>query len=680
MNIQVGGIMKKIFLIFSLIGISLFVLAACSNSDPLPEDRFAAYTKLWNEQDYDSMYDYLSKDAKEKITKEVFTERYQKIYEGIEVENLQVTYKTPEETKKYEEGETATLPFSVSMETVAGPVTFDHKATMVQEEKEEEINWYVGWDTTYIFPELELGEEVSVDIYPAIRGEIVDRLERGLAINRTVMEVSIVPEEITDRAAVVSQVARLLNLSTDEIEAKLNQSWVQPNYKVPIIKLSLDQNALINKLVAIPSVKLHEVPDRVYPYKEAAAHLVGYIGDITAEELKTWSEKGYTASDEIGKRGLEQIYEERLKGKPGAKISIQNESGMEKVIAEKPAEEGDIILLTIDAELQKSIFAQYKNEAGTAAALDPKTGEALALVSSPSFDPNQFVLGISSNQRQALENNPAKPLLNRFSSTYSPGSSIKALTGSIALKNGIDPAEAIQINGKTWSKENWTDHSITRVADPGKPINMMDAFIYSDNIYFAQKALQVGTAAFTSGMKDFGFEEKIPFEYPITASSYGTIDSEGRLADSGYGQGQMQMSSLHLALSYTAFVNEGNILKPKLMLDANNSEPEIWKKNAISPEQSTQILTMIKQVVEHPSGSANDLSKIGIPLAGKTGTAELKQNKNETGTENGWFVGINTDNPRLLMAWMVEGVQGRGGSKVPVNLTVPIWQQYLKTE
>ena len=121
--------------------------------------------------------------------------------------------------------------------------------------------------------------------------------------------------------------------------------------------------------------------------------------------------KGYTASDVIGKRGLEEILEERLKGKPGGKIYIKTENGEEKVIAEKPAEEGETITLTIDAELQKDIFKQYEKEAGSATALDPKTGETLALVSSPSFDPNKYIFGITKAEQKALEEDPDKPLL-----------------------------------------------------------------------------------------------------------------------------------------------------------------------------------------------------------------------------------------------------------------------------
>lgn len=664
--------MKRIPLIFSILLAMLLLLSGCTDK-PKPEDRLAEYTKLWNQQNFQQMYDYLSADTKKKITEKQFTERYEKIYKGIEMKDLQVTYKLPKELPKHDDNEKVKLTYSVSMKTLAGPVSFNNKATLVKEGKDEKENWYINWDTSYIFPQLKNDEKVSVENYPAVRGEIIDRYERGLAMNGTVAQVGIVPEQTT--ASTVSQVANLLNVTTKEVNAQLNQSWVQPSNLVPIKKLASTETDKINQLTNIPGVSITEVPERVYPYAEATAHLIGYVGEVSAEDLK--KNKGYTANDVIGKRGLEQILESRLKGKPGAKISIHAANGTEKIVAEDKGKEGETIRLTINAELQKDIFQQYKNEAGTAAAIDPKTGEALALVSSPSFDPNKYVLGISNSEQKALETNPNKPLLNRFSSVYAPGSTMKGITSAVALKNGVNPNEAINIQGLQWKKSNWKDYSITRVANPGIPIDMEKALIYSDNIYFAQKALQIGKEKFTSGLKDFGFEEKLPFDYPITAANFGDINSEGRLADSGYGQGQIQISTLHLAVAYSTFLNKGNIITP-VLIEKEKMNPTIWKKNVITAKQAQQITGMLKQVVEHPKGGAHKLNDLHKELAGKTGTAEMKLTKNSSGTENGWLVALDTKHSHLIMAWMIEDVKGRGGSHLVVNRMKPVLKKYVK--
>ncbi|MGE7875981.1 penicillin-binding transpeptidase domain-containing protein [Peribacillus muralis] len=668
--------MKKLALVSSLLLMSVLFLAGCSD-EPSPEERFAAYTKLWNKQDFTKMYEYLSPETKKEISADEFAKRYEKIYKGIEVDRLKVDYKQPKEEEKHKDGEKVNLAYTVDLSTVAGPVSSEHQATLVKEGEGDEENWYIKWNESYIFPQLKAGEKISVQSYPAVRGEIVDRNERGLAMNGTVSEVGIVPEKMANETETVKKVAGMLNMSTDELNKKLKQSWVKPGYFVPIKKMSSDNIAALEKLLAIPGVSVNNTEARIYPYKEATAHLIGYVGEASAEDLEKLQGKGYTASDVIGKRGLEEVLEGRLKGKPGGKIYIKTEAGEEKVIAEKPAEEGETITLTIDAELQKDIFEQYKNEVGSATALEPKTGETLALVSSPSFDPNKYIFGITKEEQKALEEDSRKPLLNRFSSTFAPGSTIKALTAAIALKNGVDPNEAISIHGKTWAKSTWKDHSITRVSDPGVAIDMEKALIYSDNIYFAQKALGLGKEKFTSGLKAFGFDEPLKYDYPIKASSIGKIDSEGRLADAGYGQAQVQMSTLHLAMTYSAFLNEGNIVRPTL-LTGDKKEKEIWKKNAITAEQANTITKMLTQVVEHPKGSGHGVNDLGIKIAAKTGTAEIKASKNSDGTENGWFVAMDTENPELLMAWMVEDVKGRGGSHVVIDHMKPVLKKYLK--
>ncbi|RFU60782.1 penicillin-binding transpeptidase domain-containing protein [Peribacillus glennii] len=669
--------MKKLLLLFSILLAGLLVLAGCQN-DPVPEDRLAAYTKLWNERKFDQMYGYLSADVKKKLSKKEFTERYEKIYKDIEAENLKVTYKKPKEPEDHDDKENVALPFSVKMDTMAGPVSFDQKATMVKEERDDQTNWYIKWNPGHIFAGMQENDKIGITTEPAIRGEIVDRNERGLAMNGIVAEVSLVPEQMAGKeASIVSQLGSLLNMSSDEINKLLNQPWVQPNMSVPIKKVDPAQTSLIQKLQSIPGVAINEVEERVYPYKEVTAHLVGYIGPVSAEDLKRLKGKGYSSNDEIGKRGLEQILEERLKGQGGAKIFIKGENGQDTVVAETPAKEGETITLTIDAELQKEIFNQYKKDTGSAAAIHPLTGETLALVSSPSFDPNKFVYGISSEEREALEKDPRKPLLNRFSSVYAPGSAMKPLTAAISLENGIDPQKTLNISGKQWSKKGWKDHSITRVSDPGKPIDMQGALIYSDNIYFAQRALELGNKKFPNGLKAFGYEDEMPFDYPIKPSKIGKLDSEGRLADSGYGQGQTLMSTIHAAASYTAFLNDGDVLAPSLISD-DKTETKVWKENAMSADHAKQVTTMLKKVISDPKGTPHSASKLGIPLAGKTGTAELKSAKGQNGKENGWFVTYNTKDPRLLMAWMMEDVKGKGGSKYVVEKMKPVLKDYLK--
>lgn len=316
--------------------------------------------------------------------------------------------------------------------------------------------------------------------------------------------------------------------------------------------------------------------------------------------------------------------------------------------------------------------------------MDPITGETLALVSSPSYNPNEFIYGLSSSQYAALSDNPQKPLMARFNKTYSPGSSLKPIIASIGLEAGkLDPGEEKQITGLTWKKDSsWGNYSITRVSDKDSNVNLRDALIYSDNIYFAQLALDIGADGIVNGLKKFGFDEEIDFTFPIAASSISNenLSNEQLLADSGYGQGEILMSPFHLTAAYTTFVNNGNMIKPYLEV-SKERKATFWKENLSTKQNNDLLLSNLKDVVNDPNGTAYKPKVDGIQLAGKTGTAELKQSKeDQTGKENGWFVAVNTNNPELLVTMMIEDVKEKGGSHFVVPKVKEVFKQYLSNE
>ncbi|WP_066055629.1 penicillin-binding transpeptidase domain-containing protein [Robertmurraya korlensis] len=665
--------MKKslwLFIIFVL-----FILTSC-NKEPQPEDRFSTYVKLWNDQKFEEMYSYLSDKAKDSIKKDEFVERYKKIYNDLGITNLKVTYEKPAEEKERDKKVTeASLPFAVSMDSIAGEISFEHDARLTKEEREDNTNWYLNWDTTYIFPDLKEGNKVGINTTTPKRGDILDRNGLELATTGTALEMGIVPKEIEGQeAAVIEQLSAVLGMSKESIEKALNASWVKPDYFVPLKTISEANTELRAQLGQIPGVQRKTVEARVYPFGEAAAHLIGYVGAITAEELEKQEPGTYSSNDVIGKRGLEQVLEKRLKGESGVQILIQKEDGTETVLAEKPVKEGENVKLTIDGAVQKDMHIELQGEAGMGTAVHPTTGETLALVSSPSFDPNKLSLGATAADWKALEEDPKQPLLNRFKANYAPGSVIKPITAAIALQAGTtDWEKTMQLSGKQWQKDSsWGSYYVTRVTDPNAPVNLADALLYSDNVYFAQTALDLGKEPFEQGLKAYGFEEESDFLFPLEMSTFGDMSSEVTLADSGYGQGQVEMSVLHLASTYTMLMNNGNMIKPTLLLDDEDSQ--VWKPGLLDEENVTRLNEALKQVVEHPRGTANAAKMEGFPLAGKTGTAEFKEKQNQAGKENGWFVAYNTDNPSLLVAMMIENVEGRGGSKVVVEKVKRVFQ------
>ena len=411
--------------------------------------------------------------------------------------------------------------------------------------------------------------------------------------------------------------------------------------------------------------------NREYPYKDITAHITGYVQGITAEELESKAEKGYNNHSVIGKTGLEQVYEERLKGKNGLKIYIEDNNGnIVKTIAETKGNDGEDIKLTIDINLQTKLYEKTKNDKGFFVVMNPQTGEILALVSTPSYDPNKFVTGMTNDEWNSISTNEAKPLFTRFISTWCPGSTFKPITGAIGLTTGkLSENDEFNYSGLAWQKDSsWGDHKITTLTAYSGKKNLKNALIHSDNIYFAQAVLKIGEKTFTEGLDKIKFNEDIDFELDTNKSTYsnsGRIEREATLADSGYGQGQLLVNPIHMASIYSAFVNEGNMVKPYIEYKENR-EKEYLVKNAFSKEAANIIKEDLIQVVESPTGTAHDLKVNGVKLAGKTGTAELKASKEEKGKTLGWFDCFTVDeelDKSMLIVSMVEDGGSNGGSR-----------------
>lgn len=672
--------MKKLFILMSLLLCTL--LAACSNDEVSPNDRFDTYVKNWQDKDFSKMYDMLEDKSKSTYPTKEYVDRYKKIYQDLDVSDLKITYKKLNEEKveaALEKGK-ATYPFTVKMNTVAGPITFDYEAKLVQQGEEDNKNWYVKWDQGFIFPELKDGGEISFQTEKPRRGEILDRNRNPLAINDTIWEVGIIPEKLGDsRESKIKEIADLLGMDVETINSKLDANWVKPDLFVPITKVPTTRKNL-DKLWATGPVAGREVTGRVYPYGEAAAHLVGYIGKITAEELEKNKDSGtYSASDMIGKRGLEKLYDKKLRGQDGIKVLVTQEGQEDVVLAEKPVKDGENIMLTINAETQKTIYETFDGDAGTTAAINPKTGETLALVSSPSFDPNEFVHGISQSKFKKMQDDSKQPLINKFSATFVPGSVIKPLTATIGIQHGtLDPDEGFEINGLTWSPgKGFGNYKVHRVSESSGPVDLEDALVRSDNIYFAMQTLDMGSEAFVSGMKKFGFGEEIPFAYPLqtsTVANDGKIEDKVLLANSGYGQGQMQINVLHLATTYSSFLNKGNMVKPLLLKDKKLGQ--IWKKDVITDEQAKLIRDILRKVVTSDRGTASAAQKADIPLSVKTGTAELKKSKDvESGQENGWAIGYPSESQDIIIAMMIEHIEKKEGHSYKVDKLTEVFNK-----
>ena len=424
------------------------------------------------------------------------------------------------------------------------------------------------------------------------------------------------------------------------------------------------------QLLEIPGVMISDTEVRAYPLGEAAAHLVGYVQSVTAEDLEKHAGEGYTASSVIGRSGAEGLFESELKGQNGCRIYIVDAEGNTKEeLADKLVEHGKTIKLTIDSELQRTLYEQFREDKSCSVAMNPYTGEVLALVSTPSYDNNDFIMGLSSEKWVALNEDENKPMYNRFRQVWCPGSTFKPITAAIGLESGaINPNEDYGNVGLSWQKDaSWGSYHVTTL-HAYDPVVLENALIYSDNIYFAKAALKIGAEEMKNSLLKLGFQEEMPFEVVMSKSQYSNtenIETEIQLADSGYGQGQILVNPLHMACLYTAFCNKGNVIQPYFVYRPD-TEPVYWIPNVFSENTTNLVLEGIKKVINDSHGTGYAVHREDILLAGKTGTAEIKASKEDTsGTELGWFTVFTAESTverPILIVSMVEDVKGKGGS------------------
>lgn len=558
------------------------------------------------------------------------------------------------------------------MDTMSGHVDFTNTVTL---ELNEEKEYKIDWTSNLIFPKLNTEDKVRVKTIEAKRGSILDRNGEYLATNGVASKIGLVPGKMSDnREEDIAKIAELLNMTSDGINSELSASYVKADTFVPLKTVGKNEMELKNKLLEIKGIKIIDADERIYPQGMSTSQLVGYIQPINAEELKEKAKDGYTSSSKIGKYGLERAYESTLRAVNGSEIYIEDANGNKKTsIAKQEQKDGQDVKLTIDSKLQQTVYEQFKDDKSAVVVMNPKTGEVLALESCPSFDSNDFSLGMTTADYKNLTENPDNLLYNRYLATYAPGSSFKPIIGAIGLTTGAFSADDdFGRSGTKWQNDSsWGDFYITTLSTYNGPANLKNALIHSDNIYFAKAALKIGGKNLINSLKNIGFGQQIEFPQTISKSSYSNSESftnETQLANSGYGQGEVLVNPIHMAMMYSAFVNEGNMIMPYLEYKENASSQtaKYYKENAFSKEAANEVRDGLIQVVENPSGTAHSAKIEGKTIAGKTGTAEIKQSKDDTeGTEIGWFNAFNvgeSDESLLLVVSMVENVKGKGGS------------------
>ncbi len=658
--------MNKKLVVFFILIIIIAVVAIIFlnlNSQEKPQDVLDKYVALLNEKNYEEMYQQITKESQQKISQEDFITRNKNIYEGIDAVDIKNEIK--EVTK---ENDSTKISYTQTMSTGAGKITLEKTTTLKKEDKIYKIEWA----SSQIFPQLRETDKVRVSTIKATRGKITDRNGVSLAEDGKISSVGIVPGKLGEnRENNIAQISKLTGVSEEYINTQLQASYVKDDTFVPIKKVAMNETELKEQLLNIPGVMINSIDGRVYPYGKEAAHITGYVQAVSQEILEQKAGQGYNSNSVIGKSGIEATYEEEIRGIDGVEIYIVDENGNRTYeIAKQDKKDGKDIKLTIDMDIQKQAYKELEKDKGFFVIMNPETGEMLALVSTPTFDANDFVVGLTNKEWEELNNDTAKPLYTRFLQSYCPGSTFKPITAGIGLTNNIiNENTTYSYNNLSWQKDSsWGDYHVTTLTAYSGNKNVTNALIHSDNIFFAQAALNIGKDKYVEGLKKLGFQKEIDFPLSARKSQFSngeTIEREIKLADTGYGQGDLLVNPIHMASIYSAFANEGKMVKPYLLYE--NEKVEYVNENAFSKEAASTIKNALIQVVENPNGTASDMKINGLEIAGKTGTAELKQSNDdkESGTL-GWFDCFTTNRKGgdLLIIGMVENVQNNssGGS------------------
>lgn len=626
------------------------------------------FIKTLNENQFDALPALMTPKSLQdnEYDKKQLIEKYQAIFTGIGVENYASDDLTVSKNTKNDDAYDFTYTASMSSTlggltniTYSGRITVDGDTALIE------------WSPALIFPAISGNDKVSITVDNAARGDILDRNKQPLAENGTLYQLGIIPGQLgtsTEKTANIKAIVEQFDLTEEAINTALSQSWVQDDYFVPL--------KIVDQTNDLPTgASIQETTGRTYPLGEAAAQLIGYIGTVTAEDIEKNPE--LSSNSQIGRAGLEAAYNQELRGENGGQITITDENGSEKeVLLTKDRQDGADIQLTIDQDAQQIAFDAFNGQAGATVVTEPQTGDLLVLASSPSYDPNLMTNGISQEAYEAYENDDKLPFISRFTTSYTPGSTFKTITAAIGLENGtIDPDQSVSISGLKWQKDrSWGDYYVTRVTDVAS-VNLQQALVYSDNIYMAQQTLAMGEDAFREGLSSliFGEDLDLPFAMnPAQISNEDPFDSEVLLADTGYGQGQLLMNPIQQAATYSVFANQGTLVYPKLLLDAETKDKTVFKAETI-----TQINEDLAAVVSDENGTAHALANLGIPLAAKTGTAEIKENQDEQGQENSFLFAFDSeDQGYLLLSMLDDREEGQSATKLAPDLLTYLAGKY----
>jgi penicillin-binding protein 2 len=548
-----------------------------------------------------------------------------------------------------------------------------------------------------------LAEKNRIRTVPILapRGKILDREGRVIVDNYPSFSALLLRDSPGDLNADAEMIAQGLHLDPSELRTRIHHFSSLPQYQPILLKedITPDELAFIdahrNELPELDTIMAHR---RLYPRNGFMAHLIGYVGEVTEDMLNQPQFELYNPGDMVGVSGVEREYNNALMGQNGARRELVNSHGRELgLLAETDAIPGKQLKLSVDIDLQIAAEEALEGKNGAIVAMDPRTGEILAMVSRPTFDPNDFAVRVSRDEWNKLVTDPDKPLLNKaIQAQLAPGSTFKIVMSVAGWQEGI--AQTLHVNC-TGSAEFYGRRFGCWVKGGHGPVSLEKAIYQSCDVFFYTLAEKLGIERIAKYATDFGLGQKTGIDLPNEVS--GVMPSEewkirnfkqkwfaGETISVGIGQGAIAITPVQLMRAISAISMGGKMVVPHVV-DPQELPPGYVETSHVTDVKTVpidpngwQFITDAMSRVLLPEGTAPSAHIPGIDIAGKTGSAQIvslalraKHQNNEDFAQNGWFVGFTPRrNPDIVICVLFEG--GEHG-KLAARLATQVLKAYV---
>ena len=575
------------------------------------------------------------------------------------------------------------------------------------------------------FMERSQGNRVRIEPVPPIRGLVFDRKGQVIAENLPAYQLELIPEQVADIDDTLARLASIGLIESADIPRFKELAGSRPRFKAVTLKFRLTDEEIANFAIQrprFPGVDFQPRLIRYYPHGEAVAHAVGYVGALSTQDLEHIDPSRYAGTSHTGKTGIEGSQETELYGHSGFRHLVTNARGRQvpgdsrdlsdSLPADAAPTPGNNVYLSLDLDLQLLATELMQGRRGAVVALDPWSGEILALVSSPSFDPNMFAVGMTTAEYASVQNDPDRPLFNRaVRGTYPPGSTIKPMLALAALDAGATNLTRKSLCMGFYTLPNNPHRYRDWKPEGHGPVDLHDAIAQSCDVYFYEISTEIGIDRMHSYLIQFGLGSRTGID--IGGESTGIVPSQdwkranfstrdqqrwydGETVIASIGQGYMLASPLQLAAATGALATRGTLFRPHMK--AAVEDPVTGQRTLTKPVRVgsvnidnefywDSVIGAMNDVMQHPRGTAYAAGgNAPYTMAGKSGTAQVfsvaqeeeydEEDIEERLRDHALFVAFApVENPRIAVAVVVEN--GSSGSRVAAPMARAIMDRYL---